>query len=411
MHYVKGTQRVLVLCPKSVIPVWYLEVPKHSNNWRFVDKDSRDKKGLISWYVTNYEQLLNDPRLYDIRLWLEQDPASVVICDESHKIKNPTAQRSKRVHGLTDVSGMRVFMTGTPISKNPLDLFSQFKFFDPSIFGTTWTAFKRQYALFGGYGGHQVLRYINLKTLRKKIKPYVFQARKEDCLDLPPKTHEIVPVELDRSDEVYRHLARESIVEFDGLEVETPIVLTRMLRLSQLTGGWLKGEDGYRRVGTEKLDTFRGLLTEMAEQDRKKVVVFCRFLKELADIAKVGKELGYKVIPYYGAVGTHEREQRVAFFEESEDRCLFVAQISTGALGITLVSASEAIFYSHTYNYAEFVQACDRLHRIGQTRRVTYYHLLAQGTVDETVWLALKTKQDVADLVLRHPELMAGPRG
>jgi len=203
-------------------------------------------------------------------------------------------------------------------------------------------------------------------------------------------------------------MAREAIVEFeDGSVSEAPIVLTKLLRLSQITGGHLRTTGGsYQRDGTEKRDAFAGLIEEMSEQERHKVVVFVRFINELKDAAHVCAEHGYRVLPFYGKVKQADREQRIAEFDESDKPTAFIAQISAGSLGISLTAASEAIFYSHTYNYAEFAQACDRLHRIGQRRPVTYYHLIARDTVDEAVWLSLKTKRNVAELVLKRPELI-----
>lgn len=408
------TQRVLVVCPLSVVSVWHAEIRKHAQD-----------DNQLEWTIINYDRIIHPARKAHLAAYLSEDPHSIIIADEVHKIKNPQAKRSKVMWQLGKCAQYRLMLTGTPISKNPLDLFAQFRFYDETVFGTRWAAFRRQYAVFGGYGNYELLRLINLKTLRRKIKPHIFQAKKETCLDLPSKTHEIVSVELKShtthnnsnkgSRELYNTLARDAIAEFKGREIEAPLVLTRMLRLSQITGGFVTSyaddDPDQRQVmscGTEKLDAFRDLITNLYEQDRKKIAVFCRFLPELGALAKACKAAGYTVLPFYGATTQPIREQRIAYFEEANEPCVFLAQISTGSLGITLTAASEAIFYSHTYNYAEFEQACDRLHRIGQKRPCTYYHLVAKDTVDETVWLALQTKRDVAKLVMEHPELMTG---
>lgn len=435
------TRRVLVVCPLSVVSVWTSEIRKHAGvpyTCKIYGQDRVDegftfgathntKRPRLEFVIINYDKVIHEQRYYDLQLWLTQDPHSIIIADEVHKLKNPQARRSKVMWKLGKSCRYRLMLTGTPISKNPLDLFAQFRFYDETVFGTRWAAFRRQYAVFGGYGNYELLRLINLKTMRRKLKPHIFQAKKETCLDLPSKTHEIVSVELKShtthhktssnkgSRELYNILARDAIAEFKGREIEAPLVLTRMLRLSQITGGFVTSyaddDPDQRQVmscGTEKLDAFRDLITNLYEQDRKKIVVFCRFLPELGALAKVCKTAGYTVLPFYGATTQPIREQRIAYFEEANEPCVFLAQISTGSLGITLTAASEAIFYSHTYNYAEFEQACDRLHRIGQKRPCTYYHLVAKDTVDETVWLALQTKRDVAKLVMEHPELMTG---
>ena len=176
--------------------------------------------------------------------------------------------------------------------------------------------------------------------------PHIFIALKDDCLDLPKRTHEVIPVDLRKSRKVYEQMARDSVVEFESGQVsEAPIVLTQLLRLSQITGGWLRGADGkYVSVGHEKREAFSKLVGEFREQDRQKIVVFVRFINELRDCAHVCAEHGYKVLPFYGAVSRSTRDQRIARFDETDEPTVFIAQIQAGSLGISLVAASEAIF-------------------------------------------------------------------
>jgi SNF2 family DNA or RNA helicase len=301
------------------------------------------------------------------------------------------------------------------------------KAIDEAILGGSWGVFKRTYGVWGGYGGYQLIKYMNLKHLRARIDPYIFPMKKEDCLDLPAKTHQVVPVDLRESRALYDKVARESIAYIEGLEVETPIVLTRLLRLSQLTGGWahgaefgapatadgattngrVNGDAGSRRAGGEKLNALRGLLEEDWEEDVLKQVIFCRFIPELKDICALCQEIGYHVIPFHGKTPRAKRDRLIALFDETSKPTIFVAQVATGSLGISLTAASLCTFFSHTYNYAQFAQACDRLHRIGQKHPVLYRHLLARDTVDEAVWLSLRTKRQVAEVVMHKPELIA----
>jgi len=297
MHTAKGITRILVVCPKSVISVWHTEIPKHAG----VE---------LEWRIINYDRIWRTDTLTNLQQWEPQ----MVIYDEAHKCKNPTAKRSKAAYKISKQTPYRVVMTGTPISKNPLDLFGQFKILDDGIFGTNYTAFKRAYALWGGYGGYQILKYINLQDMRRRIKPLIFQVKKEECLDLPARTHEIIPVYLKESLDTYSQLSHESVVEIQGEDVEAPIVLTRLLRLSQITGGHLKGEDRWHEVGREKLAVLEGMLEDMLEQGRDKVVVFCRFLPELAAIKDLCKQVGYKPITFHGGVSQVKRERRLAVF-------------------------------------------------------------------------------------------------
>lgn len=387
--------QVLVLGPLSTLGVWDAEIRKHTTS------------DTLKWKVINYDKARMPHYLQQLMDYIRNGP-TLLVCDEAHKLKNPQSKQSKAAYVLGKRCAFSLVLTGTPITKHPLDLFGEMRVVDDGILGSRWGIFKKQYAMWGGYGGYQLIKYINLKSLRARVDPFIFIAKKEDCLDLPKRTHEVVPVDLRKSRRVYEQMARDSIVEFeDGTVSEAPIVLTRLLRLSQITGGYTRTDDGqYQPVGTEKQEAFANLISEFQEQERTKIVVFVRFLNELRDAAYVCAEHGYRVLPFYGKVSPRKRTQRIAEFDETDKPTAFVAQIQAGSLGISLTAASEAIFYSHTYDYAEFAQACDRLHRIGQRRAVTYYHLLARDTVDEAVWLALKTKRNIAELVMDRPELL-----
>lgn len=388
-------KQVLVLGPLSTLGVWDSEIRKHCPS------------DTLKWKVINYDKARITHYLQQLRSYCKQTP-TLLVCDEGHKLKNPQSKQSKAAYVLSKLCVSSLVLTGTPITKHPLDLFGEMRVVDDTILGSSWGVFRKTYAMWGGYGGYQLIKYIGLKGLRARVDPHIFIALKDDCLDLPKRTHEVIPVDLRKSRKVYEQMARDSVVEFESGQVsEAPIVLTQLLRLSQITGGWLRGADGkYVSVGHEKREAFSKLVGEFREQDRQKIVVFVRFINELRDCAHVCAEHGYKVLPFYGAVSRSTRDQRIARFDETDEPTVFIAQIQAGSLGISLVAASEAIFYSHTYDYAEFAQACDRLHRIGQSRPVTYYHLIAKDTVDEAVWLALKTKRNIAELVLQRPELL-----
>ena len=387
--------QVLVLAPLSTLGVWDTEVRKHCPS------------DTLRWRVLNYDKARMPHYLQQLITYCLDAP-TMLVCDEAHKLENPNSKQSKAAYVLGKRAVCALVLTGTPITKHALDLFGELRVVDDGILGTSWGVFKRQYAVWGGYGGYQLIKYINLRNMRQRVEPHIFRARKDECLDLPKRTHEVVPVDLRKSRSVYEQMARESVAFFkDGSVSEAPIVLTRLLRLSQCTGGYLRKDDGeYARVGEEKREALDELVGEMGEQERLKIVIFARFLNEVRDACLVCAQHGYRVLPFYGKVPRSKREQRISVFEETKEPTAFVAQIATGSLGISLAAASEAIFFSHSYDYAEFAQACDRLHRIGQRHPVTYYHIIAQDTVDEAVWISLKTKKNVAETVLHRPELL-----
>lgn len=408
-------EQVLVVAPLSVLGVWDLEIIKHCPS------------DTLTWKSINYDKLPYKHYFEQLVSYIARAPTLLVL-DESHLIKNPNAKRTKAALILARLCARTLWLSGTPISKHPLDVFAPMKAVDEAILGGSWGVFKRTYGVWGGYGGYQLIKYMNLKHLRARMDPYIFPMKKEDCLDLPAKTHQVVPVDLRKSRTLYDKVARESIAYIESLEVETPIVLTRLLRLSQLTGGWAHGTEfassnggvssesasttkpgdtGSRRAGSEKLDTLRGLMEEDWEEGVLKQVIFCRFIPELKDICELSKDIGYHVIPFHGKTPRTKRDRLIALFDETSKPTIFVAQVATGSLGISLTAASLCTFFSHTYNYAQFAQACDRLHRIGQKHPVLYRHLLARDTVDEAVWLSLKTKRNVAEVVMHRPDLIA----
>jgi SNF2 family DNA or RNA helicase len=301
-------------------------------------------------------------------------------------------------------------MTGTPIRKNQIDIFGQFKVLNEEVFGTRFETFKQEYGWWGGYMDKKLLKPRNVKRLRRKMKPWIFQATKEECLDLPDRTHEIIPVYLDESREAYDEMARESILKLkSGEVVEAKIVLTQLLRLAQITGGWIGSKDQARRIGREKVIQLYRMLKDFREQERKKLVVFARFRPTLRDIAWAANKTGYERILFHGGVPRGgERERRILKFHESEKPTMFICQVKTGAESIDLTCASEAFMYDPPDDMGDFWQALDRLHRIGQVNKVTYYHFLARHSIDEINYMANQAKINLAKFVMRHPELLMG---
>jgi len=394
--------RALVTCPLSVVGVWPKEIDKHDP---FADNDFMG----VEWRIIHYD-IIWKPHVYDELVeWLCEVPPEqrIIICDESHKIKTHSARRSKAMHRLGHYTEKKVIASGTPVTnKRLLDLFSQFKFLRESIFGTHFSHFKRMVAVYK-WNSPVILKFKNRRWVQKKTEHLVYRIKKDECLDLPPRTHEIVPVELEpKAREVYNQLAQEAIVEFEGLEVVTPHVLTRMMRLSQITGGWLKGEEEYRKISTAKIEVYSDLLATLKANERKKVVVYARFKREIEELRKATKKVGYKVLTVRGK-NRKRREQIYAAFESADVYTVLVVQLATGAEGRNeLVVAREAIFYSHDQSMVHFHQALDRLHRPGQRHKVTYFHLLVEKSQDPLILRALRENFKAADMALKYPKLL-----
>ncbi|WP_025847647.1 DEAD/DEAH box helicase [Paenibacillus ehimensis] len=404
-----GLRRVLVVCPFSVVPVWPREFADYAafpTEVITLNGSSAQKAATLqSWTapedtlqvaVINYESTWRIEA--ELKTWIQ---GGMIICDESQRIKTPGASQSKALHRIGAVASYRLILSGTPVTQSPLDFFSQYKFLDPQIFGTSFTAFKARYAVFGGFENRQIVGYRNMNELVQKAHSIAFRVTKAEALDLPDETTQSRYVELSRDTKrVYEEIKREAIAELTNGTITAPNVLTKLLRLSQVTGGFVTDEDGtIHQVGTDKFDVFRETMGDLLEAG-KKVVVFARFIEEIRAITRFldDSNIGYRYI--MGEVGQSERGEAVQAFQTLPEVRVFVAQIATAGLGITLTAADTAIFYSMDFSLANHEQAKARIHRIGQKFPVTYIYLLGAGTVDEQIFKALKDKKNIADTVV-----------
>jgi len=415
-----GLRRVLVVAPLSVVPVWPREFADYAAfpvDCRALKGTSAEKAGMLGDFpppgdalqvaVVNYESTWRiEPAL---KRWLKEAGrgGAMIIADESQRIKTPVAAQSKAMHRLGAAAAYRLILTGTPVTNSPVDFFSQYKFLQPEIFGTSFTAFKARYCdmmAFEGENGSfkKIIGYRNLDELVRKAHSVAFRVTKAEALDLPEETIQHRLIELEpRTMRLYNELRREAIAALENSSVVTAQnVLTKLLRLSQLTGGFLTDEDGRTHpVGTEKLHAFEETLDDLLDAG-KKVVVFARFIPEIRTICSLLEKHGIQYRCITGEVDGTERGKAVQAFQMDPDVRVFVAQIQTAGLGITLTAADTAIFYSMDFSLANYEQAKARIHRVGQRNTVTHIHLIAAGTVDEKIFEALREKKNLAELVV-----------
>ena len=392
-------KRVLVICPFSVVGVWEEEIAKHQPD------------GIkLEWRIVNYESVY--ARRHFGRSWiampdreLARYKAELVIVDESHNIGNPTTVVSKHACILSRQAKFRLIMTGTMFHRKPFYVFGQAKFYDPSIFGDTWTGFKKRYAIFGGFGGYEVKRYINLRELVGKMKPWVYIEKY-----VPPRDTavNVLPFKLTGKNlEHYKTMEKHSIIDVGGEQVVSPIILSRHLRCQQIAGGWVKTSRGYRRVGTDKARMFDDRVREYSEQGIDKFVVGCRFVPELRDVATTVAKHGYKPILFHGGITDRkERDRRRRLFQDFKGKACFVAQLQTAKEGIDLSAADTMLFYSLSESYVVHDQFSRRIEKFRDTRVLQYDYLIAKGTRDEVTFAALQLKKDVAELIADEPELV-----
>lgn len=406
--------RVLVVAPTSVCSVW----PHDLNQFAAFPWEARvllgDKKKrlkalneLENWpfkalriAVINYESTHRDG-IFEALATYKPD---LIVCDESQRIKNPSAAQSKALHKLGDAAPFRMILSGTPVQNNAVDLYSQYRFLDPAVYGANFYAFKNRYCIMGGYGQHQIVGYRNMDELVEKEHSVAYRVTKEECLDLPQQTFINRYVQFtDAEQAIYEQLRKSSFLELEtGENVTATTILTMYLRLMQLTGGFLTADESTRpkQVNTAKLDALADIVDDYVVDAGKKLVIFARFRAEIAAIENLLRLRKIQYGSIYGDVPMEERGKIVEDFQANPDTKVFVAQIQTAGLGITLHAASTAVFYSYDYNYANYAQALARIHRIGQRLPVTYIHLVVDGSIDEKILAALENKEDMAKTVV-----------
>lgn len=321
----------------------------------------------------------------------------LIIADEGHKIKTHNIAASKAMHRMGAKASYRLLLTGTVITNKAIDVFSQYKFLNPAIYGNSFYAFRNRYFDMVGYGNHTpVLKKSMEGELTEKLHSISYRATKAECLDLPETTDVIRQIELEPAAlRIYRGLVKESYAELAGGEVTATNILTRLLRLSQLTGGFLGNDEtaAVEQVSAAKLSALEDIL-DGAMAEGKKLVIIARFIPEIRAICKLLEKrgLGYSCIT--GEV--KNRDEQVARFQKEPEVMAFVGQIATAGLGITLTAASTMVFYSLDYSMSNFEQTKARIHRVGQRMPCTYLYLVARGTADEKVLAALESKADLA---------------
>lgn len=395
-------RRVLIVAPLSILGVWEAEFSRFADFPYFlaVLSGTGEKKrdtlrhmtgAALQVAVVNYESAWRMEK--DLRLWRPD----LIVADEGHKIKTHNIAASKAMHRLGQQAGYRLLLTGTVITNKAIDVFSQFKFVNPDIFGQSFYAFRNRYFDMVGYGNHTpVLKKAMEAELTEKLHSISYRATKAECLDLPETTDVIRQVDLEPAALwIYKGLVKESYAELSGGEVTAPNILTRLLRLSQLTGGFIGNDESasVEQVSAAKLSALEDIL-DGAAAEGKKLVIIARFLPEIKAICKLLEKRGLRYACITGEV--KNREEQVEQFQKEPEVMAFVGQIATAGMGITLTAASTMVFYSLDYSMSNFEQAKARIHRVGQRMPCTYLYLVARGTVDEKVLLALKDKADLA---------------
>jgi SNF2 family DNA or RNA helicase len=332
---------------------------------------------------------------------------TLLCVDESTTIKSKSAGRTKNLLKLGKMAVYRRILTGSPVTKSPLDLFTQCEFLEEeSLCQSSYWAFQNRYAKMirrsvGTHSFHQVTGYQNLEELNGIIEPFSFRVRKEECLDLPDKVYTKRMVELTPEQrQAYKTLKGAALALIDGSMVSASTVLTQLLRLQQVCSGFANMDDGsVKELPTNKMKE----LLSVVEETSGKIIIWANFVHDLLLIYKeLSKIYGEEACTtFYGGTPADERQGIVGMFQDPQNPLrFFIGQPRTGGYGLTLTEAKTVIYYSNGYDLEIRLQSEDRAHRIGQTNKVTYVDIIAEGTVDGKILTALRNKINISTQIM-----------
>ena len=405
---------VLVVCPKAVIPVWRSNIEKFYPGcgnivvWDVIKGSVYDKAVSIqefvgtmglnrkTFVVVNYDIVWRNP-VGDVLL---KSGFDMVILDESHRAKAAGSKVSKYLAMLGKRTKYKMCLSGTPMANSPLDVYGQYRFLDPTIFGTNHNQFLQQYAILGGPERRFVVGYKNQKDLNDKFRSIAYSCKMSDISDrlkLPEKLPPVIRyVELPAQDKrMSKALSREFVAECQNGHVVVNNVLTKMLRLQQIAAGFcvtVNGPGGTPQemeLNTSKREELTDILTDISPSDS--VVVFCVFQHDLDTVAKSAHKAGKNVFELSG--------RRNELEDWNVAGGVLAVQIQAGAEGVDMTKANYAVYYSLPKSLALYNQSMARLYRPGQTRPVSFIHLIARGTIDEAMYGALERKKDIVESI------------
>ena len=423
MLYDKGKiDGALIIAPKGVVKTWYeQELPTHLPNhienvtvlWQSnITKKQQEKletlfeiESALHILVMNVEALSTEKGVKFASKFINSHKAMMAV-DESTTIKTPTARRTKNIIGIGKYSKYKRIMTGSPITKNPLDLYTQCEFLDPWLLDfTSYYAFRNRYAEMKtmhlrGRSIQVVSEFKNLGELSETVKNFSYRVLKEDCLDLPPKNFikRYVSLTPDQK-KIYEQMKKAAMAVLNGKVTTTMTVLTQLMRLHQITCGHFTADDGsIQSVESNRLNELMNVLQET----EGKAIIWANYQLSVGEIIqRIIKEYGKdSYVHYYGLTPQEDRQDNIRKFQNNSNCRFLIGTPQTGGYGITLTQANTVIYYSNGYDLEKRLQSEDRAHRIGQKKTVTYVDLICEDTVDEKIVKALRDKINIASEVM-----------
>ena len=422
--YDKGKiNAALIVAPKGVYRNWVdTEIPKHLPDhvvyrmaiWaaspRKAEKLALDRLFEVTEdlkiLVMNIEAF-STKRGFEFAVRFLLGHTALMAIDESTTIKTPGSARSKNTEKAGIGAYYRRILTGSPVTKSPMDLYQQCAFLSDDCLGLhSYYAFQARYAVIverqlATHSFKQIVGYRRLDELKEKLDNFSFRVKKEECLDLPDKLY--VKREVDLTDEqakAYNQMKTLALAQLNGSVVSTVNALTQLMRLHQIVCGHVKMDNGdVVELPNHRIDE----LLNIIEETDGKIIIWATYRHDIEAIKlALQKAYGMEAVgTYYGDTEGDERQRVVADFQDPDKPLrFFVGNPSTGGYGLTLTAANTVVYYSNSFDLEKRLQSEDRAHRIGQTKNVTYIDLIAPGTVDEKIVKALRDKIDIATQVL-----------
>jgi SNF2 family DNA or RNA helicase len=418
-----AVELVLVVAPKGVIANWVPEIEAHlppriereivlwnpnlSQKRRDELNELHVKSSALKFLLMNVEAFSSQKGVDVAKLFVARFKTFMVI-DESTTIKNRRAKRTKALCAVGRDAVYRRILTGSPVTRSPLDLFSQMAFLDPGILGfSSYYAFQGRYSIvqrrtMGAHSFNQVVGFRRLDELTAKLSEHSYRVRKEDCLDLPDKVYTKREVALTPEQKrAYQQMKKLALARLDSGKLSTTKnVLTQIMRLQQICCGNLTDDDG--EIHSLPSNRIKELM-DLCEEVQGKAIIWATWTRDIRSIATALRDRYdvQAVSTLHGETPDSERQKIVENFQDRQSELRFlVGHPKTGGYGLTLTAASTVIYYSNSYDLELRVQSEDRAHRIGQTNKVTYVDLISPGTIDEKIVRSLRAKINVADQIL-----------
>ncbi len=374
----------MIGCPKNIIGSWEDEIALH------LIKDHG-----CEFVIHNYEYI----RIHIDELCEEE--WDFIILDESHRTKNRKAKTTKAVWKLEAI--YKIIMSGTPVPKDEIDLWSQFKFLNPSLWGNNFKAFaakalrEKDMGDYITYEPHPK----NIKPFMKKAQLFTYRVALDDIAELPPKRDVPVYIRLSgKQKKAYYQLENSFMTEYEGKRSSMDLSVTSMIRLHQLIGGHLVLEtnDVVRYKEQPKL---WWIMDKLEDLGKEKLIIFCRFTLEIELIAAALKATGYKYCIMQGGMKKDETSRVRRAFQDPKGPQILIGQIQSIKEGNNFQHCCRyAVFYSKSLSYIDIEQCKARIYRNGQKRKVVYYHLIVKETIDEHIEDLVKKKHTNANRIL-----------